>query len=479
MRREVRLAFEAGRALALVRSRLPAGRVRRDDELLAVSRGGAEFGAPLVPHVRNEGAGVLGAVEELIDGRGSTGAPLHLSHLKSLADERLIEPLLALIESADFGVTFDQYPYGAGATLLAGLLPAWAQRAAPRRRSRGCATRREGADRAGRRARPARLGRTSSGRSDRSIAVARRSLDRARRRPPAGRHRVRPLLETELAAPMILHYASEDAVRAIARTPLPARSARTASSASTRTRGSTARRRRFLGRYAIRHGLVPIEEAVARLTARAADLLGLADRGRIEVGKRADLVLLDPARYVDTATYDDRGGARTASVGVWVAGEAVVRDGRGHRARPAGVLRVNAARAAPRAPPGRRRTGSAGAASRRVEVRPGSAGMPWSARQPLAPRVLVAVHLRPQNARASGSSARRPGTVRGLDRARAASRELGDAASTISRGPLEQRRAPRTARRRRSRAPATGARAERVDRPLRPDRVADAPRRHR
>ena len=96
---------------------------------------------------------------------------------------------------------------------------------------------------------------------------------------------------------------------------------------------------RFFGRFCLREGLVPVEEAVARLTARAADLLGLADRGRIDVGRRADLVLLDPARYVDTATYDDPMRSPDGVVGVWVAGEAVVRDGAVTGARPAGVLR--------------------------------------------------------------------------------------------------------------------------------------------
>ena len=41
------------------------------------------------------------------------------------------------------------------------------------------------------------------------------------------------------------------------------------------------------------------------MTSRTAARFGLADRGRIATGLRADLVLLDPARYVDTATYDD------------------------------------------------------------------------------------------------------------------------------------------------------------------------------
>ena len=52
---------------------------------------------------------------------------------------------------------------------------------------------------------------------------------------------------------------------------------------------------------------------MARLTARAADRLGLGDRGRIEPGKRADLVLLDPGRYVDTAPTSDPRRSRTAS----------------------------------------------------------------------------------------------------------------------------------------------------------------------
>jgi N-acyl-D-amino-acid deacylase len=80
---------------------------------------------------------------------------------------------------------------------------------------------------------------------------------------------------------------------------------------------------RTLGRYAIREKLIPTEEAVARLTSRAADRLGLADRGRIREGLRADLVLLDPERFVDTATYDDPRQVPTGVERVMVAGHTV------------------------------------------------------------------------------------------------------------------------------------------------------------
>ena len=61
----------------------------------------------------------------------------------------------------------------------------------------------------------------------------------------------------------------------------------------------------MLGRYALRERLIPVPDAVARLTSRPAGRLGLRDRGAIRAGLRADLVLVDPGRFADTATYDD------------------------------------------------------------------------------------------------------------------------------------------------------------------------------
>jgi N-acyl-D-amino-acid deacylase len=146
------------------------------------------------------------------------------------------------------------------------------------------------------------------------------------------------LLESELGAQMVMHYASEDAVRKIARHPLMLLGSDGifGRHPHPRVAGSAAR---FLGRYAIRDGLVPPEEAVARLTARAADRFGLSDRGRIEVGKRADLVLLDPAAYMDTATYEQPLLQAEGVTGVWVAGERAWADGAPTGVRAGGVVR--------------------------------------------------------------------------------------------------------------------------------------------
>jgi cytosine/adenosine deaminase-related metal-dependent hydrolase len=86
--------------------------------------------------------------------------------------------------------------------------------------------------------------------------------------------------------------------------------------------------------------MLPAETALELATLGGARALLLDDAiGSIEPGKRADLVLLDPERYVDTATYDDPKRSPDGVLGVWIAGEAVVRAGRPTGARPGGVVR--------------------------------------------------------------------------------------------------------------------------------------------
>ena len=359
MRAHVRAAIDAGaRMLSFGLVYLP-GAHAQPDELVAVSEEAAAAGIPIVPHVRNEGAGLLDAIGEMLDVARRSGAPLHVSHLKALADERMIPPLLELLDEAsgDVQLTFDQYPYGAGSTLLASVLPRWAQEggadatlerlARPADRARIVERHRRRAPRLGEPPRHARP-RPDRDRRGRAAERGRRRPDARRARPgaePADHEKSQAalsatldlLLESRLDVTMILHYACEDAVREIARHRLQLVGSDGIFGPRPHPRlwGTAAR---FLGRYALRDGLVPVEEAVARLTARSADLLGLSDRGRVAPGLRADLVLLDPERFVDTATYDDPCRAPDGVVGVWVAGERVWQDGAPTGARPGGVV---------------------------------------------------------------------------------------------------------------------------------------------
>jgi N-acyl-D-amino-acid deacylase len=342
MRRQVRLGLSAGaRTLSFGLVYIP-GAYAETGELVALAEEAAAFGVPLVPHVRNEGDGVLEAVGEMIEIARRSGAGLHLSHLKSLSGEHLIEPLLELIDGAagDIDLTFDQYPYGAGATLLASLLPAWAQAGGAEQtleRARD-AHERQAIARDVRDGLPGWENILGTLGPDRIVVGGRTLTEIAAERAVDVVPAILDLLvESSLSVGMVLHYASDDAVRTIAAHPLQlvGSDGIFGDNPHPRLYGTAPR---FLGRFAIRESLIPVDEAVARLTARAADRLGLPDRGRIEVGKRADLVLIDPELYVDTATYAEPRQSPPGVLGVWVAGQAVVRDGAPTGARPGGVV---------------------------------------------------------------------------------------------------------------------------------------------
>jgi N-acyl-D-aspartate/D-glutamate deacylase len=61
---------------------------------------------------------------------------------------------------------------------------------------------------------------------------------------------------------------------------------------------------RVLGRYTREEGRLTLEDAVRKMTSLPAERFGLAGRGRIEPGAFADLVLFDPSRVADTATFE-------------------------------------------------------------------------------------------------------------------------------------------------------------------------------
>lgn len=78
---------------------------------------------------------------------------------------------------------------------------------------------------------------------------------------------------------------------------------------------------RVLGRYCREEKLFGLEEAVRKMTSLSAERFGLAKRGRIREGYFADLVLFDPARIRDTATFDDPIRPAEGIEAVWVNGE--------------------------------------------------------------------------------------------------------------------------------------------------------------
>lgn len=96
---------------------------------------------------------------------------------------------------------------------------------------------------------------------------------------------------------------------------------------------------RVLGLYVRERGVLPLEEAVRKMTSLAADHTGIADRGRLVPGAYADLVLFDPATVIDRATTSDPHGLATGIERVWVNGQTVFANGAPRDLKPGRVLR--------------------------------------------------------------------------------------------------------------------------------------------
>ena len=84
---------------------------------------------------------------------------------------------------------------------------------------------------------------------------------------------------------------------------------------------------RVLAKYVRELGVLSLEEAVKKMTSMTADRVGHVDRGRIEKGAYADLVVFDPERIQDQATYSDPHRYPTGIDHVIVNGKIVMKAG--------------------------------------------------------------------------------------------------------------------------------------------------------
>jgi dihydroorotase/N-acyl-D-amino-acid deacylase len=96
---------------------------------------------------------------------------------------------------------------------------------------------------------------------------------------------------------------------------------------------------RILGKYVRDERVIPLEDAIRKMTSAVADRLSLHDRGVLKPGLFADVVVFDPATIGDRATYEQ---PKQLSVGmrhVFVNGVQVIRDGQHTGAKPGRALR--------------------------------------------------------------------------------------------------------------------------------------------
>ncbi len=296
----------------------PPGIWADTDELVALAEVVADHGGIYTSHIRNEADRLLDAIDEAIAVGSRAGLPVVISHLKITGPQNWghVQQALDRIDAAGPTVAADQYPYTADSTVLSAVAGGDGI-AAPD---------------------PAAVVIAST---DAHPAWHGRSLADL-----AGELGVDPaaaaaaVLDAEPAATVILHVMHEDDVRTVMAHPgimigsdgIPSLEGQP----HPRLYGTFAR---VLGHYSRDLGVLPLEEAVHRMTGRSAAVFGLVDRGEIRPGAFADLVLFDAAEIIDRSTYDDPQQTPAGIDKVWVNGDLVVDAGAHVGARPGRALR--------------------------------------------------------------------------------------------------------------------------------------------
>jgi dihydroorotase/N-acyl-D-amino-acid deacylase len=96
---------------------------------------------------------------------------------------------------------------------------------------------------------------------------------------------------------------------------------------------------RILGRYVRDERVIPLEDAIRKMTSAVATRLSIQDRGVLREGSWADIVAFDPDRVADRATFEEPHQLSEGIRHVWVNGVAVVKDGAHTGATPGMIVR--------------------------------------------------------------------------------------------------------------------------------------------
>ncbi len=96
---------------------------------------------------------------------------------------------------------------------------------------------------------------------------------------------------------------------------------------------------RLLGKYVREEKIITMQEAVRRMTSLPAYNIGIEERGQLSEGYFADVVVFDPEKIADQATFEEPHQYATGVWHVFVNGEQVLKNGRHTGATPGRVVR--------------------------------------------------------------------------------------------------------------------------------------------
>ena len=335
-------------------------------ELTALATESARCGGMYISHMRNESDRIDQAIAELIAIAKGSGGPAEIYHLKLAGRENWgkLDAVIAQIEAARASgvrITADMYTYTAGATGLDASMPLWVQAGGleqwierlkdPAIRARVAAEMKA----------PGKDWENlllQAGSADKLILIA---FKNPKLKPLTGKTlaevaQLRGKSPEETAMDLVVEDGSRvgtayflmDEANVRRQLALPWVSFGSdaesqapegvflLSSTHPRAYGNFAR---LLGRYARDEKLLPLEEAVRKLTSLPAGNLGLKDRGSLKPGFHADIAIFDPARVEDVATFDKPQRYALGMRHVFVNGVQVLNEGEPTGATPGRFVR--------------------------------------------------------------------------------------------------------------------------------------------
>lgn len=365
MRRLVRIEMEGG-AMGIGSSLIYAPAFYANtEELIEMCKVASEYGGMYISHMRSEGNRINEAVDELIRIAREANIPAEIYHLKAAGHQNFhkLDSVIDQVNKAraeGLRITADMYTYTAGATGLNATMPPWVQEGGYRawaQRLRDPAIR----------AKLIREMRTdsddwenllvSAGSPENVLLVG---FKNPKLKPLTGKTlaevaAMRGESAEETAMDLVIEDGSrvgtvyfmmnEDNVKKKIALPwvsfgsdagsLATEGAFLLSHTHPRAYGNVAR---LLGKYVRDEKVIPLEEAIRRLTSLPAGNLGLESRGRLKEGYFADVVVFDPATIQDHATFKDPHQYATGVHHVFVNGVQVFKDGEHTGATPGRVV---------------------------------------------------------------------------------------------------------------------------------------------
>ncbi|MCX6568869.1 MAG: D-aminoacylase [Candidatus Aminicenantes bacterium] len=372
MQRLVGQAMEAG-ALGVASALIyPPGSFAKTAELVALAKVAAQYGGLYISHIRSEGDDIIQATGEFLRIVRESGVRGEIFHLKTGGRDNWakMDQVIEIVKKAraeGLEITADAYPYAAGMAGLMASFPPWIQDGgvdAAIKRMKDPATR----QRIIREMREPAKGWESlylqCGSPDRILLI---SFNEERLKPLTGKTlaqaaEIRGKSPEETAMDLLIEdngqvlaiYFSQSEENLKKTLPLPWLSFCTdesayaaegiflESGAHPRAYGTYPR---ILGKYVRDEKLMTLQEAIRKMSALPAETLRIERRGRIQTGYFADIVVFDPDKVRDLATYENPHRYATGIVHVLVNGVLVLRDGEHTGAKPGRVVRGPGARA--------------------------------------------------------------------------------------------------------------------------------------